>query len=94
MTVLDIISQQAHDDDLEKEVQNGYIEQTEEEEPGRTEVEGEQTVPFHQWQRVAMEFFAYLCRHITGTAVFLSQQRHETLELRGGLLLLAGIVDV
>ena len=48
MTVVDVISQQAHNDDLKEEVQGGNVEQAEQEEPGRTEIEGEQTVPSHQ----------------------------------------------
>jgi hypothetical protein len=47
MTVVDIIGQQTHDDDLEEEVQDRYVEQAEKEEPCRTEVEGQQTIPFH-----------------------------------------------
>ena len=50
MTVVDIISQQTHDDNLEKEVQDGYVEQAEEKEPGGAEVKGQQAIPLHQWE--------------------------------------------
>ena len=50
MPAVDIKSQQTHDDNLEEEVQGGNIEQTEEEEPRRTEVKREQAIPLHQWE--------------------------------------------
>ena len=94
MTVVNIKGQQSHDDNLEEEIQSWHVEQTEEEEPGGAEIEGEQTVPFHQWQRLTVERLTHLCRHVTGIAELLAQQRHKTLELRGDLLLLSRIVDV
>ena len=94
MTVIDIIGQQSHDDDFEDEIQGWHVEQAEEEEPGGAEVEGEQAVPLHQWQRLAVQLLTYLGGHVTGTAVFLAQQRHEALELRGDFLLFACIVDI
>ena len=41
MTVIDIIGQQSHDDNLEEEIQGWHIKQAEQEEPGGAEVEGD-----------------------------------------------------
>ena len=94
MTVIDVIGKQSHDDNLEKEINGGYVEQTEEEKPGGAEVEGKQTIPFHQWQRLTMECLSHLGGHIAGIAEFLAQQRHEALELWRNLLLFTRVVDI
>ena len=58
MSVVDIPREQSHSNNLKEEIHGGDVEQTEQEEPGLTEVKGEQAIPFHQRQGMAMELLA------------------------------------
>ena len=92
--MIDIASQQRHDNDLEEEVHHRNIKQAEQEHPEGAEIEGKQTVPLHQRQGVSVELLMCRCWHLVHAAIFLTEYRHQPLELRGRFLLFDRIVDV
>lgn len=90
----DTIGEKSKSKDFEEEVADGQVDETEEEEHARAEVEGQHCIPRHDAPRFAEQFLAYLFGHVAGTAVLLAQSFDEFLELWRALLLLAGIVNV
>jgi hypothetical protein len=50
MATIHIEAEQSHAYNLEKEVADRNVKQAEQEEPEGTEVEGQQSVPRHEWQ--------------------------------------------
>ena len=94
MTMSDIGIEQSHTYNLPYEIHNGHVEQTKQEQPKRTEVESQQTVPFDNGQGSIMELLTHRFRYIVRSAELLADFLHQTLELRCGSLLLLGIVDV
>ena len=94
MAMIDIPFQHGHGDGFEEEMYDRHVEQAEQEEECGAEVEGQQSVPFHQRQGMAVELLPDVRRDVSGTGVFLAQQGDQPLELGCGLLLLARVVDV
>ena len=99
MAVVDVPSEEAHAEDLEEEIESRQVDETEEEQPEGTEVEGEQSVQEDDWQRLLTEGLAEILRDIVGrdgctVAVFLTQTLHQLLELWRGLLLGQGIAHI
>lgn len=48
MAMVDVLHQQPHGEYLPNKIQDGHIQETEEEEPEAAEVESEQAIPFHE----------------------------------------------
>ena len=94
MTTIHIQVEQSHAHNLPNEVQHRHVEQTEQEEPGRAEIEGQQTIPLDDGQRVATELVANSLGYLVSSTVLLTQTGHQTLKLRSSGLLLLGITDV
>jgi len=68
----DTIGEKSQSDYLEEEVADGQVEETEEEEHTRAEVEGQHCVPRHNVPRLSKQFLAYLFGHIAGTTILLA----------------------
>ena len=49
VTMVDILPEQSHDNNLKHEVCNGNVEQTEQEKPRLAEIEGQQAIPENDW---------------------------------------------
>ena len=94
MTTIHIQVEQSHTRNLPYEIQYGHVNQTEQEEPERTEIEGQQTIPLDDRQRVATELIANLLGYLVGTAELLAQTGHQALELRSSGLLFLSVADV
>ena len=94
MVAVDTVGEESQTDNLEEEVADGQVDETEEEEHTGAEVEGQHSVPGHNASRLAEQFLAYLFGHISCAAVLFAQEFQEFLELGRALLLLAGVVNV
>ena len=92
--MVNITCEEPHADYLEEEVADGQVDETEQEEHTRTEVEGEHRIPRHHSLRLAMQFLANLVGHIAGASIFLAKRGNQLLEFRRRLLLLTGIVYI
>ena len=94
MTAVDIEGEERHADNLEEEGEYGHVEEAEDEEVGGAEVEGEHAVVGEYGLGAADEFLAVAREVGVRLGGGGAHDREEALELRGALLLQAGVVDI
>ena len=94
MTAVDIEIEQSHAHNLPEEIHDGNVEQAEQEEPEGAEIEGQQSVPENDGQRLVVELLADTLRNVFRSTELLTQLLHQALELGSRLLLFLGVVDV